>query len=312
MTLDGARRVVEITVEQARGRVPVVAGAGSNDTAKAIELSRVMQRGRGDAPAARVADVQQAAAARHRRALHGDRRRRRPADRASTTCPGAPASNIEAATTLELARHPRHHRGEGGVGEPRADQRLHRRPPGRTSACFRATTSSRSPMLALGGDGLISVVSNAVPRLMTALVRLARAGDVAAAREHPHAAAAVDARRVHRVESHSRQGGARDDGEDARTCCALPLVPLADGARRRRCAPRSRRRGRSRDGVARIARWTRVRRATCSRCADTPAGTRAAGRGASRWSTRCSARWSAARCARRSATPTARGTPCRG
>src|SRR5438270_7847983 len=37
------RRVVEITVEQVRGRVAVVAGAGSNDTAKAIEMSRVMR-----------------------------------------------------------------------------------------------------------------------------------------------------------------------------------------------------------------------------------------------------------------------------
>ncbi|HET7189790.1 MAG TPA: dihydrodipicolinate synthase family protein, partial [Gemmatimonadaceae bacterium] len=39
------------------------------------------------------------------------------------------------------------------------------------------------PILALGGDGLISVVSNAVPKLMTSLVRLARDGDLAGARE---------------------------------------------------------------------------------------------------------------------------------
>ena len=37
------RRVVEITVEQARGRCPVVAGAGSNDTQKAIALSRQLR-----------------------------------------------------------------------------------------------------------------------------------------------------------------------------------------------------------------------------------------------------------------------------
>ena len=40
MSLVEHRRVVEITAEQARGRVPVVAGAGSNDTQKAIALSR--------------------------------------------------------------------------------------------------------------------------------------------------------------------------------------------------------------------------------------------------------------------------------
>src|SRR3954471_919519 len=43
MTPEEARRVVEITVEQVKGRVPVVAGAGSNDTTRAIEVSRMMR-----------------------------------------------------------------------------------------------------------------------------------------------------------------------------------------------------------------------------------------------------------------------------
>src|ERR1700730_18430736 len=42
MSLEEHRRVVEITVEQTAGRVPVVAGAASNDTKKAIALSREM------------------------------------------------------------------------------------------------------------------------------------------------------------------------------------------------------------------------------------------------------------------------------
>src|SRR5258708_2223879 len=43
MSLAEHRRVVEITIEQVKGRVPVVAGAGSNDTVKAIALSKVMK-----------------------------------------------------------------------------------------------------------------------------------------------------------------------------------------------------------------------------------------------------------------------------
>src|SRR5438552_17347833 len=43
MTVDQHCRVVEITVEQTAGRVPVVAGAASNDTKKAIALSREME-----------------------------------------------------------------------------------------------------------------------------------------------------------------------------------------------------------------------------------------------------------------------------
>src|SRR5512143_2110496 len=41
LSLDEHARVVAITVEQVAGRVPVVAGAGSNDTQKAIALSRI-------------------------------------------------------------------------------------------------------------------------------------------------------------------------------------------------------------------------------------------------------------------------------
>ena len=43
MSVAEHRRVVEIVVDQTRGRVPVVAGAGSNDTQKAIALSRELQ-----------------------------------------------------------------------------------------------------------------------------------------------------------------------------------------------------------------------------------------------------------------------------
>src|SRR3954462_7559910 len=43
MTPDEHRRVVEITVEVVNGRVPVVAGAGSNDTKKEIALSKEMR-----------------------------------------------------------------------------------------------------------------------------------------------------------------------------------------------------------------------------------------------------------------------------
>jgi 4-hydroxy-tetrahydrodipicolinate synthase len=41
---DEHRRVVELSVEQARGRVPVIAGCGSNNTAHAIELTRIAKQ----------------------------------------------------------------------------------------------------------------------------------------------------------------------------------------------------------------------------------------------------------------------------
>ncbi|GAC1491398.1 MAG: 4-hydroxy-tetrahydrodipicolinate synthase [Acetobacteraceae bacterium] len=46
---DEHRRVVEIAVQVARGRVPVLAGAGSNSTAEAIELTRHAKQAGADA-----------------------------------------------------------------------------------------------------------------------------------------------------------------------------------------------------------------------------------------------------------------------
>jgi 4-hydroxy-tetrahydrodipicolinate synthase len=46
---DEHRRVIEICVEEAAGRIPVVAGCGSNDTAHAIALTRVAKEAGADA-----------------------------------------------------------------------------------------------------------------------------------------------------------------------------------------------------------------------------------------------------------------------
>ena len=49
LTIDEHRRVVEITVETARGRVPVIAGCGSNNSAHAIDLTRIAKEAGADA-----------------------------------------------------------------------------------------------------------------------------------------------------------------------------------------------------------------------------------------------------------------------
>ena len=181
MTPAEHRRVVEITAEQARGRVPVVAGAGSNDTAKAIENSRLVRE----------------AGATH--LLHVSPMYNKPPQRGiiahftaiadATTLPivvynvpGRTGSNIEAATTLELAKHPRIISvKEASANLTQITDCIVGKPSGFT--VLSGDDELTLPILALGGDGLISVVSNVVPRLMTTLVRLARAGDVGGARE---------------------------------------------------------------------------------------------------------------------------------
>lgn len=181
MSVAEHRRVVEIVVDQTRGRVPVVAGAGSNDTQKAIALSRELQEV-GATHLLHVAPMYsrppQRGMALHFRSI---------ADAVDLpiilyNVPSRTGCNIEAATTIELAAH----RGIVGTKEasgllPQITDILVGRPDG--FAVLSGDDELTLAICALGGDGLISVSSNAAPRLMSDFVRAARGGDLARARE---------------------------------------------------------------------------------------------------------------------------------
>ena len=77
---DEHQDVVEWCVDQARGRVPVVAGAGSNSTKEAIELARHAEKAGADAVLVVTPVLQQADPGRPLSALQGDQRRHRHSD----------------------------------------------------------------------------------------------------------------------------------------------------------------------------------------------------------------------------------------
>ena len=181
MTVEEHRHVVEVVVQQARGRVPIVAGAGSNDTAKAIALSKEMRT----------------AGATH--LLHTSPMYNKPPQRGIAAhyraisqavdlpivvynVPGRTGSNIEAKTTLEMSRFP----GIAAVKEASgqlsqiADILRGREP---EFSVLSGDDEITLPVMALGGDGIISVISNATPKLMSQLCDAMRGGDVAAARD---------------------------------------------------------------------------------------------------------------------------------
>ncbi len=174
-------RVVALCAEVANGRVPVVAGAGSNDTAKAIRLSQAVC----DVGATHLLHVSpmynkppQRGLLAHFRAV---------ADAAPRpivvyNIPSRTGSNIEADTTLALAEHPNIvsvKEASGSIGQIAAI--LAGRPDG--FSVLSGDDALTLPFIALGADGLISVVSNAVPRQMFDLVRAALADDLETARE---------------------------------------------------------------------------------------------------------------------------------
>jgi len=181
MTLDEQKRVVAVVVEQSTGRVPIVAGAGSNDTRKAIELSKMMR----DAGATYLLHTSpmynkppQRGIVAHYRAV---------ADATDLpivvyNVPGRTASNIEAKTMLELAKIPNivaTKEASGQLGQI-ADI-IAKRPP--EFSVLSGDDEFTLPVMALGGDGIVSVVSNATPRLMADLCNAMLAGKLEEARE---------------------------------------------------------------------------------------------------------------------------------
>jgi 4-hydroxy-tetrahydrodipicolinate synthase len=180
MTVEEHERVVAITVEQAGGRVPVVAGAGSNDTHNAIAMTRAIKR-LGATHALHVSPKYnkppQRGIVAHFRAI---------ADAVSLpivvyNVPGRTASNIEARTTLELAQV------AGIVAVKEASGNLAQigeiiagRPAG--FSVLSGDDAFTLPVMALGGDGVISVTSNATPAMMAQLVNACAEGDAARAR----------------------------------------------------------------------------------------------------------------------------------
>jgi 4-hydroxy-tetrahydrodipicolinate synthase len=181
MTLDEHRRVVEITVSQVKGRVPVVAGAGSNDTVKAIALSKVMKE----------------VGATH--LLHTSPMYNKPPQRGIVAhyraiaeavdlpivvynVPGRTGSNVEAKTTIEMAAIKGIHAVKEASGNiNQISDVIRGRPKG--FVVLSGDDELTLPVMALGGEGIISVISNATPKAMSQLCDRMQAGDLAGARE---------------------------------------------------------------------------------------------------------------------------------
>jgi 4-hydroxy-tetrahydrodipicolinate synthase len=225
MTTVEHRRVVEITVEQTAGRVPVVAGAASNDTKKAVALSREME----------------SAGATH--LLHASPMYNKPPQRGIVAhfraiadavripiviynVPARTASNIEAATTLELAEHENIVAVKEASGNLAQIGEIIRHRPARFSVLSGDDPLTLQVMVD-GGDGVVSVTSNAAPQLVARLTELCASGDFAAARAIHHrlaewtAAAFVEANPIPVKAALAMMGRMAN-------VLRLPLVPLAD------------------------------------------------------------------------------------
>ena len=173
-------RVVAAVLEVADRRVPVMAGATSNDTSQAADETKRMCRLGVDyilTACPYYNKPTQDGLTRHFTVV---------ADTATKpvclyNVPGRTAVNLTAPVALRLANHP----NIMGIKEASGDLKqimdiLRDRPVG--FAVFSGDDWLALPVITAGADGLISVASNEIPAAMTAFVSLALAGNLENAR----------------------------------------------------------------------------------------------------------------------------------
>ena len=163
LSMDEHRRVVEIVIETAAGRVPVIAGAGSNNTAHAIELARFAKAAGADAilvAAPYYNKPSQDGLAAHYLAI---------ADAVEIplfvyNVPGRSIVDISPETMARVARHPNIIGVKDATGDiARVTQ--HRRAIGNGFIQLSGEDASALGYNAHGGVGVISVSSNVAPGL---------------------------------------------------------------------------------------------------------------------------------------------------
>jgi len=220
--------VVRLVVKLAKGRVPVIAGTGSNSTAEAIALTRAAK----DAGATAALLISpyynkptQEGIYRHYQAV---------AEAARLpiivyNIPGRTASKIEAVTVARLAQI------ENIVGLKEATGSLDEvqeviRLCGNRFELYSGDDSLTLPILAVGGVGVISVVANIMPRDTADMVAACLRGDLATARRLHYRllplirALTLETNPIPIKAALSMLGYCRDE-------LRPPLLPMSDGAR---------------------------------------------------------------------------------
>jgi 4-hydroxy-tetrahydrodipicolinate synthase len=184
VTLNAAEhdRVIEITIEEAKRarQVPVLAGAGSNDTKVAIEKTK-------RACALGADGILSVGPYYNKPTPDGFVRHFSAIADASTApvvvynVPGRTGSNIDTKTLLRLAAHPNISavkEASGNMGQ--IMEILRDRPTG--FEVLSGDDAVTLPMMALGGEGIISVCANQIPKEMHDLTAACARGDFKEAR----------------------------------------------------------------------------------------------------------------------------------
>ena len=181
LTGDERVRIVELVVQEAAGRVPVLAGAGGYDTREVIHVGQRMQEAGANGLLSVTPYYNKPTPEglyQHYRAIA----EAVPLPIIVYNVPGRTGVNIDPATLVRISTIP------GIIGVKEASGNM-----GQICEICRAVPddfivlsgddSLTLPVMSVGGHGIISVASNGVPADMARIVELAERGDFAGARE---------------------------------------------------------------------------------------------------------------------------------
>jgi 4-hydroxy-tetrahydrodipicolinate synthase len=181
LTREEHLRVVEITLEEAGGKTPVLAGCGGNNTQEVVELARDLE-GLGADGLLVVTPYY------NKPTPEGLYQHYRAVARATRlpiivyNVPGRTGTNVDPATLARLAEIDTVTGVKEASGNISQMAAIVQAVP-ETFAVLSGDDAVTLPLIALGGVGIISVVSNEVPFAMARLTSLCLQGDFAAARE---------------------------------------------------------------------------------------------------------------------------------
>lgn len=180
LSLSERRRIVETVLEEAAGRVPVVAGAGGYDTREVVEAAREMHAAGAQALLSVTPYYNRPTPEglyRHYAAIA----EATPLPLIVYNVPGRTGCNVEPATLARLAGIPHVAAVKEASGNmTQICEVLLRLPP--DFIVLSGDDAMTLPAMAVGARGLISVASNEAPGEMRRLVEAAERGDMAGAR----------------------------------------------------------------------------------------------------------------------------------
>jgi len=220
--------VVRLVVKLVRGRIPVIAGTGSNSTGEAIALTRAAQEA-GAAAALLISPYYnkptQEGIYQHYKSIAEATR----FPLIVYNIPGRTASKIEATTIARLAELEEIvglKDATGSLDETQEAIRLC----GDKIEVYSGDDSLTLPILAVGGVGVISVVANVMPKESAQMVAACRRGDWDAARRLHYQllplirALFLETNPIPVKAAVAMMGYCQD-------ALRLPLLPMSDGAR---------------------------------------------------------------------------------